>query len=179
MDETNEAQPGLEASAKEKHDFLVGVLKETRAGVVDFMFKQAAILTLVLGWVISSQTAQAFFAAQPEARYAAAAGVIFLCPFLTRWVLNYRRRSLRACEFLVELRYMPREFYSDIVVTKRFAISLIILYLIACLVLLTCLFYIVAPSANPRACSQLSSLGRWAASQPPPTFFAFGPCHRS
>lgn len=142
MNETKEAQPSPEASAKEKHDFLIGVLKETRAGVVDFMFKQGAILTLVMGWVISSKPAQEFFAAHSAARYAAAAGVMFLCLFLTRWVLIYRSRSQRACEFLLQLGYMPREFYSDIVVTKRFAISLITLYVAAGLVLLICLLCI-------------------------------------
>src|ERR1051325_9071521 len=103
MNEPTESRPGAQASTKEKHDFLIGVLKEMRAGVVDFMFKQGAILTLVMGWVISVEPAQKFFKAHPEARYAEATAVVFLCLFLTRSVLTYRNRSRRACEFLVQL----------------------------------------------------------------------------
>lgn len=45
----NDHAPKDGATAKEKHDFLVSLLKESRYGLVDFMFKQAAILFLFLG----------------------------------------------------------------------------------------------------------------------------------
>ena len=140
MTETNESGPGSTASTKEKHDFLIGVLKDARGSVVDFMFKQAAILTLVMGWVISSEHAQTFFKMHRAARYAGLIGVIFLCLFLTLWVRNYRNRSQEACKSLVRLGYMPENYYDNLVITNRFANSLIILYSVACVVLLVCLF---------------------------------------
>ncbi|HKP03657.1 MAG TPA: hypothetical protein VJU77_09895 [Chthoniobacterales bacterium] len=140
MNATSEALPVAVASPKEKHDFLVGVLKEVRAAVIDFMFKQAAILTLIMGWVISSQPAQSFLAAHSPARYAAAGGIAFLCLFLIARVMSFRNRSHSDYKFLLQLGYMPQEFYSRIVITWSLALSLISLYVVACLVLIICLF---------------------------------------
>ena len=64
----NDHAPKDGATAKEKHDFLVTLLKESRYGLVDLMFKQAAIVFLFLGCIIASDSARQFLASSSSMR---------------------------------------------------------------------------------------------------------------
>lgn len=56
MDDIHSPEASQEkATDKEKHEFLAAILKETRYGLVDFMFKHGAVVMLFLGWIVSSR----------------------------------------------------------------------------------------------------------------------------
>src|SRR2546423_15547382 len=88
----------LVASLKEKHRFLVNLLKQNRSSLTNFMFQQGAILTVMLGWFLSSKEARDFIQAHPLLR-----------PVLILWIRGYRQRSNSAYEYLLDLQYMPKE----------------------------------------------------------------------
>ena len=46
-----------EAVLKEKHEYLVAVLKDTYSGLIDFAFKHGALLAIALGWLVTSDDA--------------------------------------------------------------------------------------------------------------------------
>src|SRR2546423_778506 len=96
------AQPE-KASTKEKHDLLVELLKEARSGFIDFMFKQSAILTLIVSWLITQAEAQKFFSSSVHLRVLTACFILFYAIGFIRWVFAWRNRSVRAFDQLNEL----------------------------------------------------------------------------
>ena len=130
------------ASRQERHDFLASLLKETRSSVVDFMFKQTAVLMLVLGWLLSSKEARDFIQAHPFLRLVFIPSICFYFSFLVFWISGYRKRSNSAYEDLVNLRYMPKEFYTSLRVTNVIAASFISAHFILCVVLIATLLQI-------------------------------------
>jgi hypothetical protein len=84
------------ATAKEKHDFLVALLKESRYGLVDFMFKQAAILFLFLGWIMTSDSVRQFLASSPSMRTFCIFLTIFYAVAFAKWTTTFRNRSTSA-----------------------------------------------------------------------------------
>jgi hypothetical protein len=130
------------APDKDKHDFLVSLLKESRYRMVDFMFKQAAVLTLLIGWILSSKEAREFIAGAPIVRKAYAFAVALYALLSIFWAWTFRRRSKCAHKHLLELRYMPEEFYSTLLVTKPLTISFVSMHVAGCAVLIAFLFQI-------------------------------------
>jgi len=120
---------------KERHDFLASVLKESRSELVDFMFKQGAVLTLILGWILSSKEAHDFIQTHPCIRFIGIPSTCMYFVLLVYWIWSYKERSDSAYLHLLNLRYMPGEFYSSLRVTNAVAVSLISAHFILCAVL--------------------------------------------
>lgn len=138
----NALKPESTASAKDKHDYLVALLKESRYGMIDFMFKQAAVLTLLIGWIVSSDKARDFIADNPMVRNMGAGVVAFYSFLFVFWAWTYRNRSASAHEHLLKLAYMPADFYSTLLITRQLATSLVGIHVVGCGVLIAFIFHV-------------------------------------
>lgn len=82
--------------------------------MIDFMFKQTAVLTLFIGWIVSSKDAREFIAAESSVRNVGVCAVALYALLLVFWAWTYRQRSESACRHLLQLAYMPAELPSVI-----------------------------------------------------------------
>ena len=135
-------EPNNDAPRKEKHEFLAALLRDSRSSLIDFMFKQAAVITLVLGWIFSSKTTQEFVQTHPRIGEIAISAICIYFVLLTFWIWNYRQRSNSAYQHLLNLRYMPKEFYSTLRVSDAVAVSFMGAHFILCVVLVMALLEI-------------------------------------
>ena len=130
------------ASDSEKHAFLVAVLKEALSTVTDRMFKHAGILTLILGWVISSDKAREFLGSGLHIRFICSFLLLFYTALFALWTDAWRRRSQAAFHHLIELRYMPIEFYSPFRIHVGLAASFISIHCAICFAIIAFYFSI-------------------------------------
>jgi hypothetical protein len=100
-------QAAVEATPKERNELLVGLLKDHYAGLLDFEFKHGAFLTLILGWILSSETARKTFAADGIAVGVACGAMLILTVLHAVWVRTFFTRSRDVYERIVELNYIP------------------------------------------------------------------------
>ena len=129
------------ASDSEKHAFLVAVLKEALSTITDRMFKHAAILTLILGWMISSDKAREFLSSD-LIRYICSSLLLLYTALFAVWTDAWRRRSQAAFHHLIELRYMPIEFYSPFRIHPGLAASFISIHCAICFAIIAFIFCI-------------------------------------
>ena len=101
----------LSASNKEKFEYLSSALRTYYDGVIDFEFKHEALLMIILGWLITVESAQKLFATSVTARVCATLAIVILSAFHGLWVLKYYEKSATAYWQLVDLNYMPKEYY--------------------------------------------------------------------
>jgi len=99
------------ASPKEKFDTLFGLLKDYYAGLLDFEFKHATVLTLLLGWGLVSNEARSFLHSHRAIAWCGCVALILYLVFYAMWVLHFYRRSRLAYSQLAELEYMPSEYF--------------------------------------------------------------------
>ncbi len=132
----------ISASEKDQHDFLASLLKEARYGMIDFMFKQAAVLTLFIGWKLSSDDARKFIAAEPGVRVVGVSAVAAYALLLAFWAWTYRIRSHAAYRDLLKIHFMPARYYSPLLITWRLALSLVSAHFVLCTVLIMFLLWI-------------------------------------
>jgi hypothetical protein len=123
------------APRSERHEFLAGLLKDARTDLIDFMFKQAAVITLILGWILSSKEAHVFIELHPIIRWIAIPSICLYFALLTFWIWSYRNRSDSAYKHLLNLHYMPKEVYLSSHVTRFMALTMIAAHLILCVFL--------------------------------------------
>jgi hypothetical protein len=139
-DPLQSTQPPGSASNKEKYDFLIAILKESRYGLVDFAFKQGAVLMLFLGWILTSDKAREFIGgALPQCILTAILVLLYAAAYIL-WILTWRRRSSVAFEHLEKLSYMPVEYYSPLRISTGVIVSFILLHCAVCLIMVIYLF---------------------------------------
>jgi hypothetical protein len=103
--------PHLEAPPKEKFDMLFGLLKDHYAELFDFEFKNATVLTVLLGWTLASNDARSFFHTHRGIACCACVVILLYATVLFISVWKFYRRSLLAYAQLSELGYMPIEYF--------------------------------------------------------------------
>ena len=130
------------ASDSEKHAFLVTVLKESLSTITDRMFKHAAILTLMLGWVISLDKAREFLGSGLHIRFICSILLLFYTALFALWTDAWRRRSQAAFHHLIDLRYMPIEFYSPFRIHFGLSASFISIHCAICFAIIAFIFSI-------------------------------------
>ena len=112
--ETNETPGNQEvASAKEKHDLLYGMLKDGYSGVIDFEFKHAGFMAVVIGWLATSKQTQLVLS-DPNSTIPKVVGTILILSltlFHSVWCKRWYDRSHLAFTRLIHLGYMPEEYY--------------------------------------------------------------------
>lgn len=140
-----------EASPKEKFDTLFGLLKDHYAGFLDFEFKHATVLTLLLGWGLVSNDARSFFADHPKTAWCGCGGLIIYLVFYSMWVLNFYRRSLLAYSQLAELGYMPTEYFEMRRIQLFSVVSFIVLHWVVVGIICAVLVF-VGPTVQGSLC---------------------------
>jgi FtsH-binding integral membrane protein len=136
------AREELGASRKERHDFLATLLKETRSSLTDFMFRQTTVITVLLGWGLSSKEARDFLHTHPPLLWVFIPAICFYFLFLVFWIRGFWQRSNSAYQILVNLRYMPKEFYIGLRVTNLTAAIFIAAFFILFAVVIAALLQI-------------------------------------
>ena len=121
------------ASRREQYELLLDVLKDTRSGLVDYSFKNGAILTLFLGWIVSSQETQRFFDASVGRKTAGSALILTYGAMYVVWTATWRHRSEVAYKQLIKLDYMPRDYYEDLCIPAFLVMSFMTLQSLGCL----------------------------------------------
>jgi hypothetical protein len=101
-----DSPPREQATLKERNDLLVALLKEHYSGLIDFEFKQGTVLTLVVGWILSSEVARRTFAADGIAAGAVCVSVALLAIFHAVWVRRFCARSEVVYKRIGELNYI-------------------------------------------------------------------------
>lgn len=99
------------ATPKERHELLLSFLKEHYSGMIDFEFKNETLLSLALGWFITSESARQFLLGNSLARYSLCGMLLLLTCFHSRWVYTFWRRSDTAFKQLVSLAYVQKEYF--------------------------------------------------------------------
>ena len=102
-------RPRDRATPKERNDILVDQLKEYYAGIIDFEFKQGAVLLLILGWLLSTEAARKVMAADWAARAGVCSAALLLTAFHAVWVWRYYARSARVYARIAELKYIDTQ----------------------------------------------------------------------
>jgi hypothetical protein len=116
------------ASPKEKFDTLFGLLKDHYAALLDFEFKHATVLTLLLGWGLVSNEARSFFHTHRAIAWCGCGALIIYLVFYAIWVWHFYRRSVLAYSQLAELGYMPTEYFEMRRIQPFTAVTFIVLH---------------------------------------------------
>lgn len=101
------------ASDKEIHELLISLLQKYYSGLIDFAFKNGAILTLILGWLIASDTAQAFFSSTMTIQLISIGMMSLYAIAHGLWVYKWYQKSNIAFSQLQELSYMDSRYYNS------------------------------------------------------------------
>jgi hypothetical protein len=102
---------GQIATTAEKFDTLFGLLKDNYAGVFDFEFKNVTVLTVLLGWGLSSKDARSFLHIHRGIAYWTCSALLLYVVLLLISVWKFYRRSLLTYAQLSKLGYMPTEYF--------------------------------------------------------------------
>jgi hypothetical protein len=124
-----------QSSVQEKFDMLYGMLKETQQWLFDFEFKQATFLFIMLGWLVSSDAARAFFAAHAFMKLGMVLLLAGVTAFHAWWVYMHYLRSTWVHRRLLELRYVPAEYYVPQLIQRSLALSFGLSHLLISLVI--------------------------------------------
>jgi Ni/Fe-hydrogenase subunit HybB-like protein len=135
-----ELETPARASDKEKHDFLVTILKESRYGLIDFMFKHGTVLTLALGWLLTSDKSREFIGSSRSIQIVTACLIFVYAGLFSVWIYAFRVRSASSFQYLVEMNYMPADFYTPLCVTKRVVIGFMAIHYAVCVVAIVFVF---------------------------------------
>jgi hypothetical protein len=134
------------ASEKEKHEFLVSVLKESRYGLIDFMFKHAAILTLFLGWIVTSEPARRLLSSGMRVCLLGSFLILVYAAVFGIWATAWRNRSIAAYTNLVDIGYMPLEYYAPLRISNATLASFIGIHWAVCVFAAVGLFLVAGVS---------------------------------
>ena len=82
-------------------------------GLIDFEFRHGALLSVGLGWLITSESAKSFFEANEFPRIFATLAVLTLTFLHAFWVYKFYMKSKRAYNMLLELEFLPAAYFDD------------------------------------------------------------------
>ena len=137
MSLAEQAPDPTKAPERERHEYLSRMLKDYHDGLIDFAFKHGVLLTAILGWVVSSQTAQDFFRSAQEIRYVSIGTMLLYAAAHVLWVRRWYLKSNRVFSELAKLNYMPVAYYETQRVTIFMASMFVVVHvLVSCAVVL-------------------------------------------
>jgi len=118
--------PPSEASVKEKFDLLFVLLKDYFNQIVDNSFRHATVEVVVLGWLISSESARNFFQSNRVVSWYACSVTLLYAIFHSIWIWKNYLRSRTAYVQLCKLGYMPSEFFDSPRISLFMPVSFIV-----------------------------------------------------
>ena len=96
---------------KHKFDLLYGSLCEIQKSLLDSTAKVAGFLLLATGWIATSTAARKFLEEDELSRYFAVAALGGAFLFYALAAIKAHQASTRMVELLVELDWLPQEYY--------------------------------------------------------------------
>jgi hypothetical protein len=96
------------------------------------IFKHGTILTLFVGWIVSSGTTQQFLDMTFGRKLLGSACIATYLLMYVAWGLSWLRRSEAVHRHLIDMNYMPAAYYDDLRVPARLVASLIGLHAVGC-----------------------------------------------
>ena len=132
----------LQADPGKVHEYLVGQLSERKKELVEAAFKHGAVICLVLGWIVSSEQAQRFFAASWWVRAFASVGLLTYAVLYSCWVGAHYRHSRLIFKDLENNAFMDSKLFAFLVIHPGFALSFVILHEMLCLVMIASIWMI-------------------------------------
>jgi hypothetical protein len=121
------------ASDQQKHELLYDTLKSTYWKSIEFEFKEAGILLIVIGWLFTAQRAQEFIASSIAIRLIVTVVILLFTSFHAFYISQCFRRSAAASRQLCELAFMPQDYYESLRFPKSYAILFCVLHSAAAL----------------------------------------------
>ena len=122
-----------EATDKEKHELLYDTLKSTYWKSIEFEFKEAGILLIIIGWLFTAQRAQEFIASSVSIRLITTVVILLYTAFHAFYIAQCLRRTVTTIRHLHKLAYMPLDYYESARFPKSYAISFCLLHSAAAL----------------------------------------------
>jgi hypothetical protein len=116
-----------EPSEKEQFDVLYERLKFYHDSAIDAVLKVTVSLLVVIGWVMTSESARSLLAADRLVRWCAVAAIVLFATQFVAGALRSVRRSQMIAQQLDALAYMPPEYYHDLVLRRSLAVSFAIM----------------------------------------------------
>jgi hypothetical protein len=116
------------ASLKDKHEFLITVLRDTYTGLLDFAFKHGTLLAIALGWLITSDNARDFLSQNAIAKYSICLAALLWTYFYYKWVGVFYNRSSDAYDRLKLLNFMPEDYVVLRVIPKSTRVTFVIFH---------------------------------------------------
>src|SRR5262245_38320177 len=107
----------MEADPKILFQYLQKELVEYQLRFVDLTLKGAGIVLLLLGWMLTSESARTFIATSTKARSAAIAGIIIMTVAYVSMSLRMARISQGLGAQMDALEYLPHAYYSYRILT--------------------------------------------------------------
>lgn len=124
------------------HAFLVEQLSECKKELIDFAFRHGAVVCLVLGWLVSSEQAQRFFAASPWIQALSSIGLFIYALLYSRWVYLHYRHSRGIFRDLETNAFMDSKLFAFLLVRFDFALSFILLHEMLCVTMIVFIWMI-------------------------------------
>ena len=126
--------------AKHKFDLLYGSLCEIQKSLLDSTAKVAGFLLLAIGWIATSSEARDFLSDDVLSKCITIATLVGAFSFYTFAANKAHLASIRTVELLIELDYMPHQYYVlrkiDLTTLVLFVVgNLFLVFLIASLIL--------------------------------------------
>jgi hypothetical protein len=115
------------ADDRERFNLLYDQLKTIRSTIIDGLLRGAAVLMVVVGWAITSDSARAVMAgnATAQALTIAVAGVYAIAYLIV--VSRASGASVHIAGLLDAVGYMPKSHYVNLVITRTVAMPHIVL----------------------------------------------------
>ena len=112
-------EPLMETDPKILFQHLHKELVEYQLRFVDLTLKGAGIILLLLGWMLTSESARRFIATSGRARSAAIAGIIIMIAAYLFIAMRMGRVSQHLTVLMAALEYLPSSYYSFRTLTTR------------------------------------------------------------
>lgn len=117
-------------SNRDRFNVLHGTLSWLYSALIDFEFKHGSLLAIVLGWLITAENAQKFFAMSLLARISITIAMLSLTILHAFWVRRFYAKSLRAYHTLNELALVPTRYYEDLRIQPSVVVTFCVIHAI-------------------------------------------------
>jgi hypothetical protein len=101
----------METDPKTRFDYLHKELLEYQLRFVELSFKSGGVIILVLGWLLTSSTAQSVIARNAIARSAVIIGIVIMVLAYVGMAVRMYRVMQRLAQQMDALEYLPQSYY--------------------------------------------------------------------
>lgn len=116
------------APPKEQSELLHGILSRLYRRLIDFEFKNGAIVLAIMAWVLTAKTAQQMIAASVPITVSFTLVMLLHTAFHATWVIHFYLRSVHIYDQLKDVGYMPTHYFNHERIARFLAISFCVVH---------------------------------------------------